>query len=508
MTLPANVHYVWPHQSRRFLYAATSDSASGVGGFVGNKHHVSALTVDPATGALALHGAPVPLPTRPIHMATDIPSEYILVAFSNPSGLKSPRQPRRHRRRRGDAARSGRSGHLRASGAGGARRRRVILVARGHDAAGGKPEEPGCLKVFNWAGGQLSAEKSIAPGDGYGFGPRHLDFHPSKPWVYVSLERQNRIDMFDFTAGTLSATPVFSETTLGTGKKGGRQAAGTVHVHPNGRFVYVANRASALVNDNGWRVFAGGENTLAVYAIDQSTGKPSPIQFEDTRGYHCRTFHIDPTGRLLVAAHIQPVPVKEGDGVTVAPATMSVFRIGDDGKPSLHPQIRCRCRRRVVVVDGDGRAAGLSPPDIGHLGRHHGHEEDVRLGREARHIGDAAGDFLDVYPGLGLDPAGGLQAADRGVLVAGRRGVADVDLAAGDANLRASRDSARVSPVMRVLRRGIGRGIRPRHMGRERTVVDDAAALRVCAFISRNACCAQRREPVRLASTTGSTGRR
>ncbi len=125
---------------------------------------------------------------------------------------------------------------------------------------------------------------------------------------------------------------MFSETTLGTGKKGGRQAAGTVHVHPNGRFVYVANRASALVQDNGWRVFAGGENTLAVYAIDPLTGQPAPIQFEDTRGYHCRTFHIDSTGRLLVAAHIQPVPVKTGDGVMVVPATMSLFRIGDDGK--------------------------------------------------------------------------------------------------------------------------------------------------------------------------------
>jgi 6-phosphogluconolactonase len=335
VTLPANVHYIWPHRSRRFLYAATSDSASGVGGHVGNTHHVSALAVDPATGALTLHGAPVPLPTRPIHMTADIPSEYLLVAFSNPSGLKvyrvSPDGSAGAEVTQRDLVDPGIYAHQVRAGLGGDR---VILAARGHDAAGAKPEEPGCLKVFNWSGGQLSSEKSIAPGDGYGFGPRHLDFHPSKPWVYVSLERQNRLDMFDFTGGTLSATPVFSETTLGTAKTGGRQAAGTVHVHPNGRFVYVANRASALVNDNGWRVFAGGENTLAVYEIDQETGKPSPIQFEDTRGYHCRTFHIDPSGRLLVAAHIQPVPVKDGDGVTVAPATMSVFRIGGDGRLS------------------------------------------------------------------------------------------------------------------------------------------------------------------------------
>ena len=35
VSLPANVHYVWPHASRRFLYVASSDSASGIGGVVG-----------------------------------------------------------------------------------------------------------------------------------------------------------------------------------------------------------------------------------------------------------------------------------------------------------------------------------------------------------------------------------------------------------------------------------------------------------------------------------------
>ena len=82
--LPANVQYVWPHASRRFLYVATSDSASGMGP-AGNTHHVTALRIDPAAGALSPHGAPIRLPTRPIHMATDIPSQFILVAFNNPS---------------------------------------------------------------------------------------------------------------------------------------------------------------------------------------------------------------------------------------------------------------------------------------------------------------------------------------------------------------------------------------------------------------------------------------
>src|SRR5262249_35549064 len=85
--LPANVQYVWPHANRGHLYATTSDSASGLGGFVGKMHHLSALRVDPASGALSLHGDPVPLPTRPIHNSTDRRSEYVLTAYNNPSSV-------------------------------------------------------------------------------------------------------------------------------------------------------------------------------------------------------------------------------------------------------------------------------------------------------------------------------------------------------------------------------------------------------------------------------------
>src|ERR1044072_7941607 len=72
VTLPANVHYCWPHAARPILYAASSDSASGVVVFVGRNHHVRALAIAPASGVLSRLGAPMALPTRPIHMTTDI----------------------------------------------------------------------------------------------------------------------------------------------------------------------------------------------------------------------------------------------------------------------------------------------------------------------------------------------------------------------------------------------------------------------------------------------------
>jgi 6-phosphogluconolactonase len=330
VSLPANVHYAWPHASGRHLYVASSDSASGIGGRVGNKHHVTAWHIDPASGALSPHGAPIALPTRPIHMTTDIPSEHILVAFSNPSGLNvyrvNPDMSPGAEVPQPDEIDAGIYGHqVRVS----LDNRKVILVTRGHDAAGGKSEEPGALKVFDYKAGTLTNEPSIAPNGGYGFGPRHLDFHPTEPWVYVSLERQNRLDMFSFHDTDLLGAPLYQSGTLAEPDNiRGRQVAGTVKVHPNGRFAYVANRASTARDG----VFVGGENTLAVFAIDPATGEPNPIQHIDTHGIHCRNFHIDPSGRLLVASHIMGLPVRDGDGIREVPACLSVFRIGEDGR--------------------------------------------------------------------------------------------------------------------------------------------------------------------------------
>jgi len=264
-------------------------------------------------------------------MATDIPSEHVLVAFNNPSGVRiyhiNTDATLGAEVTQRDPIDAGVFGHqVRAT----PDNRQVILVTRGFDAEADKPEQPGALKVFQYRAGALSGETSIAPNGGYGFGPRHLDFHPTKPWVYVSLERQNQLDMFTLAGGKLSSMADFSKTTLATPRVSGlRQLAGTVHVHPTGRFVYVANRASDTVLANGRRVFAGGENSIAAYSIDAATGEPTLIQHTDSHGIHPRTFHIDPSGRLMVVAHIMGLTLHDG---TEVPARLSLFRIGDDGK--------------------------------------------------------------------------------------------------------------------------------------------------------------------------------
>jgi 6-phosphogluconolactonase (cycloisomerase 2 family) len=332
VTLPANVQYAWPHVSRRVFYVATSSSAPGTGP-TGTVHHVSAFRVDSASGALTPLGRPIPLPTRPIHVTTDIPSAHLLVAFNNPSALRIYRIDREgmlgEEVKQSATLDFGVYGHqVRVS----PNNRLAILVARGNDSTDGRREDPGSLKVFQYRDGVLGEEASIAPDGGYGFGPRHLDFHPAKPWVYVSLERQSKMYVYRTEDDGLSPEALYKKETLANpGRIVSRQAAGTVHVHPNGRFLYGVNRADTTAPFDGRNVFIGGENTLAVYAIDQSSGEPTPIQHVDTQGIHCRTFHIDPSGRMLVAAHNVPVLVRDGAGVKVVPACLSVFRIGADG---------------------------------------------------------------------------------------------------------------------------------------------------------------------------------
>lgn len=332
ITLPDGVQYAWPHHSRRFLYVATSSTAPGNGAAPSTSHHLVALRIG-ENGALTPHGTPVTLPTRPIHLSTDIPSENVLVAFNKPAALRvyaikddftlgdEVRQP--------GPVEAGIYAHqVRVT----PNNETAILVTRGNEGTPTRAEEPGALKVFDYTRGQVTHEVSIAPDGGRNFGPRHLDFHPTRPWIYLSIETQNQVCLLRMADGKVGPDLLFRTGTLAHPVANrARQAAGPIHVHPNGRFLYASNRAEQTENFGGTPVFKGGENGIVVFAIDDETGEPTPIQHVDSRGIHPRTFHIDPSGRLLVAEHNLPVAVRDGGGTRVMPAGLSVFRIETDG---------------------------------------------------------------------------------------------------------------------------------------------------------------------------------
>ena len=331
VTLPANVQYAWPHPSKRYLYVVSSNGGPGL---AGDRHLASAFRIDPATGVLAPHGEARTLPSRPIHVSVDRAGEFLLTAYNNPSNVTV------HRLNRdgtiGDQVSqpgkpdAGIYAHQIRTTPG---NQTAILVTRGNNAAPGKPEDPGALKLYGFKDGVLTNVASVAPGSGLGFGPRHLDFHPSAPWVYVSIERQNKLYVYSPADGALGREPLFVKDTLADpANVKPAQGAGPIHVHPDGRFVYVTNRNQGEVDVDGKKVFNGGENNVAVFAIDARSGEPELIQTIDGRGIHLRTFGIDPSGRLLVAASIRPMPVRDGSTIKTLTAGLMVYRIGDDGR--------------------------------------------------------------------------------------------------------------------------------------------------------------------------------
>ena len=80
ITPGANVQYVWPHPSKKFLYVVSSDG--GPGTIPGTKHIAAAFRIDPTTGALTPYGGTAALPSRPVHCSVDRSGEYLLTAYN------------------------------------------------------------------------------------------------------------------------------------------------------------------------------------------------------------------------------------------------------------------------------------------------------------------------------------------------------------------------------------------------------------------------------------------
>ena len=332
-TLPvsAKVQYAWPHPSSRFLYVTTSNGGPRV---TSDYNHIGALAID-GDGALKPHGNAKPLTRRAVHVCIDPSGRYILNGHNAPtSGITVHRVDAD-----GMVGTEIEQSRTLAYGiyphqvmmfpSG----RHALVVDRGNKAQAEKTEDPGSLRTFRFENGTLSAGQVVAPNGGYGFGPRHVDFHPSQPWMYVSDERMNRLYMFRFPDDLLECEAAYTRNTLAEPEHvRPRQLAGPIHLHPSGRFVYVVNRADQTIDVGGHKVFGGGENNIAVYSIDADTGEPTLIQHADTHSFHVRTFACDPSGRLLVTASIRAHAVRDGSGARPVPAALSVFRIREDGR--------------------------------------------------------------------------------------------------------------------------------------------------------------------------------
>lgn len=121
-----------------------------------------------------------------------------------------------------------------------------------------------------------------------GAGPRHLAFHPAKPWAYVCDELDSTVTVYAWDSERGALKPLQVITTLPEDYVGGNTTA-EIQCAPSGRYLYVSNR---------------GHNSIVIFGIDQASGKLGTIGWEPTRGRTPRFFGLDPTGRLLYAANL------------------------------------------------------------------------------------------------------------------------------------------------------------------------------------------------------------
>jgi 6-phosphogluconolactonase len=121
-----------------------------------------------------------------------------------------------------------------------------------------------------------------------GSGPRHVAFHPNGHWLYCIHELDCTIDLYDWHDGqlTLREGSVVSTLGINSGLRG--NTACEIVISDDGRFVYANTR---------------GENSLAVYRIDQKTGLLTEQQRVNCGGDVTRHIAFNPSRRWLLCSN-------------------------------------------------------------------------------------------------------------------------------------------------------------------------------------------------------------
>ncbi len=270
------------HPSRQYLYAANESGA-----IKGRRDGgVSAFAIDQASGALELLNQQLPAGSGPCHLVVDRQGQNVLVAnygsgsvgclpIDRDGRLRPASSKIQHRGQGGDPSRQS-SPHAHSINLDAANRFAVAadlgldkILIYAFDPARGRltPHEPPFTKV--------------APASG----PRHFAFHPEGRFGYVIDEMANTVIAFAYDADAGTLTEMQTISTLPAGFRGKSYTA-EVQVHPTGRFLYGSNR---------------GHDSIAVFAIDPTSGKLTLAGITATQGKNPRNFAIDPTGAWLFA---------------------------------------------------------------------------------------------------------------------------------------------------------------------------------------------------------------
>jgi 6-phosphogluconolactonase len=278
----ANPSFLVLHPNGKVLYAASEveegETKSG---------SVHAFAIDAATGALRALGRQSSEGGSPCHLTVSSAGTHVLVAnyggtvaslpITDDGGLAPAVSVIRHEgssvnpeRQKGPHAHS------------------INLDPAGRFAFAA---DLGLDKILAYAfddKGKLSAVTSAHVSVPPGSGPRHFTFHPSGRYAYLNNEMFSNVTAFRYDAEKGRLEELQTLSTLPADFTGKNNSTAEVQCSPDGRFVYVSNR---------------GHDSIAIFSVDEKTGKLTAAGHVSTGGRKPRNFRIDPSGRWLIAAN-------------------------------------------------------------------------------------------------------------------------------------------------------------------------------------------------------------
>jgi 6-phosphogluconolactonase len=159
---------------------------------------------------------------------------------------------------------------------------------------------------YGWSGAALTPNPVPHFAPASGAGPRHLAFAGSQAYLIDEKASTIMALALDQTTGQLSEIQTLSSRgSAATGANTGAEIA------VRGGYVYASNR---------------GDDTIAVFGRDLTTGRLSPVTQVPTGGETPRHFSLSPDGRLLFVANqgsntVVPFAIDPATGIPAAVAT-------------------------------------------------------------------------------------------------------------------------------------------------------------------------------------------
>ena len=142
--------------------------------------------------------------------------------------------------------------------------------------------------VFRFDSGKAVAHGSVASRPGAG--PRHIAFHPTRPFAWLVNELDSTVSTLEWTDGLLKPVQVLS--TLPDVFTGANTAAAIV-VSKDGRFAYCSNR---------------GHDSVAVFSVDSVRGRLTPVGWTPSEGNTPRFITLDPFESMLYVPMKRVIP--------------------------------------------------------------------------------------------------------------------------------------------------------------------------------------------------------